>query len=83
MAAYVLEKFEQERREIYIYDLAVQEQHRRKGVATGLINGLRHIARERGAHIMYVQADKLDDPAIELYQSLGTKQEVFHFDIAP
>jgi aminoglycoside 3-N-acetyltransferase I len=38
LAAYVLEKFEQQRREIYIYDLAVSDAHRRKGVATGTIN---------------------------------------------
>ena len=83
LAAYVLEKFEQERREIYIYDLAVQEQHRRKGLARGLINELRHIARKRGVYVIYVQADKIDDAAIKLYQSLGTKEDVFHFDIAP
>src|SRR5215510_15871251 len=47
LAAYVLEKFEQERLEIYIYDLAVARQHRRKGIATKLINNLRQIARER------------------------------------
>src|SRR5438105_4827641 len=34
IVAYELEKFEQERREIYIYDLAVSEAHRRKGIAT-------------------------------------------------
>jgi len=32
LVAYVLEKFEQQRREIYIYDLAVSDAHRRKGV---------------------------------------------------
>ena len=35
LAAYQLDKFEQDRREIYIYDLAVREDHRRRGVATG------------------------------------------------
>lgn len=83
LAAYVLEKFEQERQEVYIYDLAVQEQHRRKGIATKLINELRYIARERGAYVIYVQADKVDDAAIKLYESVGTKLDVFHFDIAP
>ena len=83
LAAYVLEKFEQERREIYIYDLAVQEQHRRKGIATRLINELRQIAHERGAYVIFVQADRADDAAVRLYESLGTKQDVFHFDIAP
>ena len=83
LAAYVLEKFEQERREIYIYDLAVQARHRRKGVATRLIQELRNIARERNAYIIYVQADKVDDAAIRLYESLGHKEDVFHFDITP
>jgi aminoglycoside 3-N-acetyltransferase I len=83
LAAYVLEKFEQERQEIYIYDLAVQGQHRRKGIATKLINELRGIARERDAYVIYVQADKVDDAAIALYESLGTKEDVFHFDIQP
>ena len=34
LAAYELLKFERDRREIYIYDLAVATDHRRKGVAT-------------------------------------------------
>ena len=49
LAAYVLPKFEQARNEIYIYDLAVHEQHRRKGVATALITELKRLALERGA----------------------------------
>ena len=82
LAAYVLEKFERARSEVYIYDLAVQEGHRRKGVATGLIRALGRIAKERGAYVMYVQADRGDEPAIRLYESLGTREDVHHFDIA-
>ncbi len=37
IAAYELRKFEQERSEIYIYDLAVSAAHRREGIATALI----------------------------------------------
>jgi aminoglycoside 3-N-acetyltransferase I len=81
LAAYELEKFEQERREIYIYDLAVSEAHRRKGIATKLINELQRVAAARGAYVIYVQADPGDDPAIRLYESLGTKEDVHHFDI--
>lgn len=83
LAAYVLQKFEQERSEIYIYDLAVDEKYRRQGIATGLINKLREIAREIGAWVIYVQADHGDDPAIKLYESLGTREDVLHFDIEP
>jgi aminoglycoside 3-N-acetyltransferase I len=81
LAAYELEKFEQARSEIYIYDLAVLEAHRRKGVATGLIRELQRIAKERGAYVIFVQADLVDEPAIKLYASLGTREDVLHFDI--
>ena len=83
LAAYELEKFEQARSEVYIYDLAVREGHRRKGVATGLIRELGRIAKARGAYVMFVQADAGDTPAIRLYESLGTREDVHHFDIAP
>jgi aminoglycoside 3-N-acetyltransferase I len=79
--AYELEKFEQDRREIYIYDLAVLESHRRKGIAPGLIEELKRLAKERDAYVIFVQADKTDAVAIRLYESLGTKQDVYHFDI--
>ena len=82
LAAYELEKFEQDRREIYIYDLAVSEQHRRKGIATQLIGELRRIAARRKAYVIFVQANRDDIPAIRLYESLGTREEVLHFDIA-
>ncbi len=83
LAAYVLQKFEQERSEIYIYDLAVLEEYRRQHIATGLISKLREIAREIGSYVIYVQADHGDEPAIKLYESLGTREDVLHFDIEP
>jgi aminoglycoside 3-N-acetyltransferase I len=81
LAAYELDKFEQERREIYIYDLAVEDDHRRKGIATGMIKALRKIAAERNAYVIFVQADLADGPAIALYESLGRKETAHHFDI--
>jgi len=81
LAAYELDKFEQDRREIYIYDLAVSEQQRRRHVATSLITELKHLATERRAYVIYVQADKGDEAAIRLYESLGSREDVHHFDI--
>lgn len=83
LAAYVLPKFEQPRKEIYIYDLAVAESHRRHGIATALINELKRIAAVTGAYVIYVQADYGDDPAVALYTKLGTREDVMHFDIEP
>lgn len=81
LAAYVLEKFEQDRREIYIYDLAISEAHRRKGLATRLIKNLQQIAKKQNVWVIFVQADPGDDPAIRLYESLGVRESVYHFDI--
>ena len=81
LVAYELEKFEKARREIYIYDLAVEEASRRQGVATALIRALQEIGRKRGAYVIFVQADYGDGPAAQLYESLGTREEVLHYEI--
>jgi aminoglycoside 3-N-acetyltransferase I len=81
LAGYELVKFEAERSEIYIYDLAVREEYRRRGIATALIEALKPIARDRGAWAIFVQADPPDGPAVALYDKLGTREAVFHFDI--
>lgn len=82
LTAYELDLLGQDRREIFLYDLAVSESHRRRGVASQLINELRRIAARRGAQVIFVQADGDDIPAIALYESLGTKRSVYHFDVS-
>ena len=81
LVAYVLRKFEQERSEAYIYDVAVRSDWRRQGVATRLIQNLKPIAKDEGCWVVFVQADRGDEPAIKLYESLGVKEDVLHFDI--
>ena len=81
LAAYELVKFEMERSEFYIYDLAVREDRRRRGVATALIEEVTRIAGAAGAEVVFIQADYGEDPAIALYSKLGRREEVLHFDI--
>lgn len=83
LAGYVLPKFEQERREFYLYDLAVDARCRRQGIATALIGTLKDEARRRGIYVIFVQADHGDDAAIALYTRLGLREDVMHFDILP
>jgi aminoglycoside 3-N-acetyltransferase I len=83
LAAYVLPKFEQARKEIYIYDLAVSSSCRRQGIATALIEELKRTALATGAYVIYVQADHGDEPAIALYTKRGVREDVLHFDIHP
>ncbi len=83
LIAYELQKFEQNRSEIYLYDLAVAETHHLKGIARSLIEELKLVAKERGAKVIFVQAHNVDTPAIALYTRLASniENEVTHFDI--
>jgi aminoglycoside 3-N-acetyltransferase I len=83
LAGYVLPKFEQARSEFYIYDLAVDEAHRRRGLGSGMIEELKSVVRPRGVYVIYVQADHGDDAAVALYTKLGSREDVMHFDIDP
>jgi aminoglycoside 3-N-acetyltransferase I len=81
LAGYALPKFERERTEIFIYDLAVTAAHRRQGIATALLVEMKRIASARGAWVVFIQADAGDEPAIALYEKLGTREDAAHFDI--
>ncbi len=81
LVAYELDKLERARRELYIFDLAVEEPWRRKGVATGLIRLLTDLGKSRNVCSVYVQADKDDSPAIALYDKMGIGRDVLHFDL--
>src|SRR5690606_10206115 len=83
ITAYELPKLERACSEIYLYDLAVDEAYRRRGVATALIAELQHIADRTGAWVVFVQADYGDDPAVALYTKLGAREDVMHFDLPP
>lgn len=81
LTAYTLPKFEQARSEVYIYDLAVAADWRRRGVAKALITAVQAIAHGNGAWVVFVQADYGDEPAIALYTKLGIREDVMHFDL--
>jgi aminoglycoside 3-N-acetyltransferase I len=84
LVAYILDKFEKQRREVYLYDLAVSTEHQRKGVGRQLLDELKIIARELGAYVVFVQADEGDE-AIAFYESLAPSENLrtrnFDFDV--
>lgn len=84
LVAYCLTKFEQERKEVYLYDLAVAATHQRHGVGKILMNELQAVAKSLGAYIVFVQADEGDD-AVAFYESLqpaeNLKTRNFDFDV--
>ncbi len=38
-------------------------------------------AKSEGAWIIFVQADQVDQPAVNLYDSMGNREAPFHYDI--
>lgn len=84
LVAYILDKFEKQRREVYLYDLAVSTEHQRKGVGRQLLDELKIIARELGAYVVFVQADEGDE-AVAFYESLAPSENLrtrnFDFDV--
>lgn len=79
LTAYELVKYEQCRKEFYIYDIAVSPPYQRKGVATALIRTLQSIAIARSIDTIFVQTDREDAHAIAFYQTIATQTDVVHF----
>ena len=64
--------------EMFLYELAVDEQHRRLGVATELVSALRDLARKRDCYDMWVLTDHDNAAALATYRKTGTDEESSH-----
>ena len=70
-----------ERSELFLYDIAVAEAHRRLGIGRSLVQALRDEGRSRGIDVVFVPADGDDDEAREFYRALGgTESAVAMFE---
>ena len=74
LTAYVLPEFETESSLVYIYDLAVDTQHQRKGIGTQLIAAVKDYCKREGFIELFVQADEADDYAVEFYRKTGGEE---------
>jgi len=64
--------------EMFLYELAVDEGHRRLGIASELVAGLHDLARKRGCYDMWVLTDHDNDAALATYRKSGTDEESSH-----
>lgn len=81
LTVYILEQYYNEKPLAYIYDLAVLEEYQRKGVGKELVAYITNYCRERGFEEVFVQADKIDDYAIDFYRKTKptAEEDVSHF----
>ncbi|MEU6660822.1 GNAT family N-acetyltransferase [Streptomyces sp. NPDC046821] len=59
--------------EMFLYELAVAEPFRRRGIARALVERLAALARERGCYGMWVGVDTDNTPALATYRSAGAR----------
>ena len=59
--------------ELFLYELAVDEAHRRRGIGRALVQALAGLAVERGCYGMWVATEPDNDAAIATYRSAGSE----------
>jgi len=62
--------------EMFVYELGVDELHRRRGVGTALVVALREHARARGCRGMWVATDVDNEAALGVYAAAGAAAPV-------
>ncbi len=58
--------------EMLLYELGVDEPHRRQGVGTALVGALASAARERGCYGMFVLIEPDNEAALRTYRRAGS-----------
>ena len=80
LTAYTLQQYYATQPLVYIYDLAVDNRHQRKGIGTKLISTITSFCKAEGVQEVFVQADRVDEHAVEFYRKTGaTEEDVIHF----
>ena len=81
LTAYTLDQYYSRKPLAYIYDLAVLTNYQRQGIGKQLIAEITKYCAVQGYEEVFVQADKVDDYAIEFYRKtpITAEEEVIHF----
>ena len=74
------------RPELFLNEIGVVEDARRRGVARALIEELKRLGRERGCGTVWVLTDEANEPAMSLYRSTGGRRDgtpavMFEYDL--
>jgi aminoglycoside 3-N-acetyltransferase I len=75
LTAYELEMYTEAATELFIYEVGVEEAHRRQGVGRALFESARELCRSRGLSVLYVPAMANDARAVAFYEGIGLKRE--------
>jgi aminoglycoside 3-N-acetyltransferase I len=80
LSAHVLPSVYEPCNELYIYDFAVHPSFQRTGIGRQLLLELKQYGNPTNAKVIFVQADKEDDHALDFYRATGGHEaQVVHY----
>jgi len=81
LTVYLLDQYYSKKALAYVFDLAVLPAYQRKGVGKKLMEFTNRYCRQKGCEEVFVQADKVDEHALEFYRSTqaANEEQVVHF----
>jgi aminoglycoside 3-N-acetyltransferase I len=71
LTAFILPLTRSELAELFIYDIAVQRAHQRRGIGRQLVDTVRGLAADAGIATTWVPAEDNDAGALEFYRAIG------------
>lgn len=75
LTIYILDQYYSKKPLAYIYDLAILPNYQRQGIGISLIEFLMRYCKENNFEEVFVQADKVDEYAIEFYRKTKPTSE--------
>ncbi|WP_290707290.1 GNAT family N-acetyltransferase [Flavihumibacter sp. CACIAM 22H1] len=80
LTAYTLLQYYSVKPLVYIFDLAVKESLQRRGTGSKLVEATKQYCKSIGVEEVFVQADRIDDYALQFYRKTGgIEEDVVHF----
>ena len=81
LTAFELLKYNAEAAEMFLYEIGVEPEYQRHGIATRLIESLKAVCVEKGIREMFVLTEPDNEPAQALYRKTGGQGSDFvNFD---
>ncbi len=75
VTAYRLPRFDQQQAEVLLYEIGVDEDYRKRGIATALIDETKRWAAEVGAEEVWVLTNRSNLPAMAMFRSTSGEED--------
>jgi ribosomal protein S18 acetylase RimI-like enzyme len=84
LLAYTLQRYDGRNEMLYLHEIDVLESHRKRGIGSKLMAGIKHIKEENNFDKIFLITNKSNQAAMALYQSCGGQASgdddiIFHF----